>query len=122
MARRLRKVLGGGMRQAGYLAAACIYALDHHRDRLKEDHKHAKQIAEVLRIKPYVKYIKPVDTNVIIFGLQDDIRDQHFISTLKDNGILAIPFGGNTIRFVTHLDVSSDMISQVCDTLNRLTP
>lgn len=122
MARRVRKVLGGGMRQAGYLAAACIYALDHHRDRLKEDHKHAKQIAEVLRIKPYVKYIKPVDTNVIIFGLQDDIRDHHFISTLKDNGILAIPFGGNTIRFVTHLDVSGDMVSQVCDTLNRLTP
>lgn len=120
MARRYRKVMGGGMRQAGYLAAACIYALDHHRDRLKEDHANARQIANVLNTCPFVSYLKPVDTNILIFGLRDDIRDVDFIATLKQHGILASPFGGNTIRFVTHLDVTETMVSQVCEKLRDL--
>ena len=119
-ARRFRKVMGGGMRQAGYLAAACSYALDHHVDRLKDDHSKARKIADILASLPYVKHLKPVDTNIIIFGLRDDISDLKFISVLKQKGILAAPFGGNTIRFVTHLDITDQMVAEVCTTLKDI--
>jgi len=119
-ARRFRKVMGGGMRQAGYLAAACDYALDHHIDRLKEDNNRAKMIGEVLKSMPYVKVLKPVHTNIVIFQLQDDIKDLDFIEKLKAKGILAVPFGGNTIRFVTHLDISENMIEQTCKLLREI--
>jgi len=119
-ARRFRKVMGGGMRQAGFLAAACDYALDHHIDRLKEDNDRAKIIGEVLKAKSYVKLLKPVHTNIVIFQLQDDIKDLDFIEKLKAKGILAVPFGGNTIRFVTHLDISENMIEQTCKFLKEI--
>lgn len=119
-ARRFRKVMGGGMRQAGYLAAACDYALDHHIDRLKEDNDRAKIIGEVLKSMSYVKLLKPVHTNIVIFQLQDDIKDLDFIEKLKAKGILAVPFGGNTIRFVTHLDISENMIEQTCKLLKEI--
>ncbi len=119
-ARRFRKVMGGGMRQAGYLAAACDYALDHHIDRLKEDNDRAKIIGEVLKSMPYVKVLKPVHTNIVIFQLQDDIKDLDFIEKLKAKGILAVPFGGNTIRFVTHLDISENMVEQTCKLLKEI--
>lgn len=119
-ARRFRKVMGGGMRQAGYLAAACDYALNHHVDRLKEDNNRAKMIGEVLKSMPYVKVLKPVHTNIVIFQLQDDIKDLDFIEKLKAKGILAVPFGGNTIRFVTHLDISESMIEQTCKLLRKI--
>lgn len=119
-ARRFRKVMGGGMRQVGYLAAACDYALDHHIDRLKEDNDRAKIIGEVLKSMSYVKLLKPVHTNIVIFQLQDDIKDLDFIEKLKAKGILAVPFGGNTIRFVTHLDISENMIEQTCKLLKEI--
>jgi threonine aldolase len=119
-ARRLRKVMGGGMRQAGYLAAACTYALDHNIPKLKEDHQHARQIGNVLRQLPFVKSIKPIHTNIIIFQLQDDLKDHVFIEKLKGKGMLAAPFGDNTIRFVLHLDISPAMVDEVCEKLKSL--
>ncbi|MBC7885561.1 MAG: aminotransferase class I/II-fold pyridoxal phosphate-dependent enzyme [Saprospiraceae bacterium] len=119
-ARRFRKVMGGGMRQAGYLAAAADYALDHHMVRLKDDNDRAKQIGEILHTMPYVKYLKPVQTNIVIFQLQDNIKDDDFLVLLKTKGILAAPFGENTIRFVLHLDITEDMMFSICDTLPKL--
>ncbi len=119
-ARRFRKVMGGGMRQVGYLAAACQYALDHHVERLKEDNNRAKIIGEVLKTMPYVKELKPVKTNIVIFELREDIKDADFIIQLKNKGILAVPFGGNTIRFVLHLDVTEAMVEETCNILREL--
>jgi threonine aldolase len=119
-ARRLRKVMGGGMRQAGYLAAACHYALDHNISKLKQDHLHAKQIGVVLEKLPFVKSLKPIHTNIIIFELQDDIKDHDILELLRKNGILAAPFGGNTIRFVLHLDITPPMVDEVCKKLKSL--
>ncbi len=118
MARRYRKVMGGGMRQVGYLAAACIYALDHHIPLLKRDNDCAKEVSKVLDGLSYIKEIKPVSTNIIIFRLMDDIKDIEFIDKLKAKGILATPFGENTIRFVFHLDITDDMM----ELLVRLLP
>lgn len=117
MARRYRKVMGGGMRQAGYLAAACIYALEYHIPNLKTDNDRAKNIAEVLSHVSYVKELKPVSSNIVIFRLQDDIRDIVYLEKLKNNGILASPFGDNTIRFVTHADITEAMIDEVLSKL-----
>ena len=120
LSRRFRKVMGGGMRQAGYLAAACDYALNHHVKRLKTDNDRAKQIGEVLASKSFTKHLKPVYTNIVIFQLTDDLKDAHFLDILKKKGILASPFGGNTIRFVTHLDVTQNMCDDVCTIIRDL--
>lgn len=113
LARRFRKVMGGGMRQAGYLAAACRYALDHHLPLLKRDNNRAKEIGDILTAQSYVKLLKPVQSNILIFHLQDDIRDFDFIDKLKEKGILAAPFGDNTVRFVFHLDITDDHMSEI---------
>lgn len=120
MARRFRKVMGGGMRQVGYLAAACDYALDHHIDRLKDDNNRAKQIGQAIANKAFVKQLKPVTSNIVIFQLADNLKDSTFLELLKSKGILAAPFGGNTIRFVLHLDVTQDMVDQTCEILESL--
>lgn len=119
-ARRFRKVMGGGMRQVGYLAAACDYALDHHVDRLKDDNDKAKKIGNLLIQMPYVKSIKPVFTNILIFELQDKIRDTDFLEKLKTNGIKATAFGNNTIRFVFHLHIDDDMVERIINVLASL--
>ncbi|HLO53395.1 MAG TPA: GntG family PLP-dependent aldolase [Saprospiraceae bacterium] len=116
-ARRFRKVMGGGMRQAGYLAAACIYALDNHIDNLKIDNDKAKKIGLLLSQMPYVKSIKPVFTNILIFELQDNIKDTDFLEKLKSQGILATAFGNNTIRFVFHLQITDEMVTKISDVL-----
>lgn len=113
-AKRLRKVMGGGMRQAGYLAAACNYALDNNIPLLRRDNERARSIGNILAKMSYVKELKPVSTNIVIFQLQDDIKDSDFIQKLKSKGILAVPFGDNTIRFVLHQDVTDDMIDNLC--------
>ena len=109
-ARRVRKVFGGGMRQAGYLAAAGIYALDNHVGRLKDDHLLARAIAEVLSACPQVVDIEPVDTNIVIFTLADDVIVDEYLQKLERNHVLALGFGGNKIRMVTHLDVNGSML------------
>lgn len=119
-ARRVRKVFGGGMRQAGYLAAAGIYALDHHVDRLKEDHRKAKVIGAGLKKCNFVKEVLPVETNILVFRLADHVKDVEFLQKLKDKNILAVGFGPGTIRFVTHLDFTDEMLDTVLKELKSI--
>ena len=121
-ARKLRKVFGGGMRQAGFLAAAGIYALDHHVQRLAQDHQHAKAIAEVLNRVSYVKSVMPVETNIIVFEVAAGFTAQNITDALSKKGILCNPTGPKTVRFVTHLDVSPEMIDRAMETLIHLQP
>ena len=111
-ARRVRKVLGGGMRQAGYLAAAGIYALDNHVLRLKEDHVRAKIIGKAMCKLPYIANVLEVDSNIIIFNLNDKISSEKFITQLAINGVKAVGFGKQAIRFVTHLDFTDQMLEE----------
>ena len=118
-ARRVRKVLGGGMRQAGYLAAAGIYALDHHVERLAEDHRRAAVLAEALATQDYVQEVLPVETNIVIFTLREQSPAQ-FVETLKQRGVLAIPFGKQQVRMVTHLEVTDAQVDRVVEMLVSL--
>lgn len=104
MARRRRKSLGGGMRQAGYLAAAGIYALQNNINRLIEDHKRAKELANVLKTCSWVKSLMPVDTNIIILELADGIEPSVMLRQLETKGVRAVAFGPRHLRMVTHLD------------------
>ncbi len=117
-ARRFRKVMGGGMRQAGYLAAAGLYALEHQVDRLREDHRRARLLAEVLEQQAYVASLRPVKTNILVFDLQPSLDARLFAERLKDRGVLAAPFGPHTMRFVTHLDFTDEMLDRVLSVLS----
>jgi len=119
-ARRFRKVMGGGMRQSGYLAAACIYALDHHIERLKTDNDRAKELGDILSKLEYVKKVKPVHTNIVIFELHDHISTALYLSKLKQRGVNATAFGHQTIRFVTHLDITDSMMKSLKTILTDL--
>ncbi len=110
-ARRVRKTFGGGMRQVGFLAAAGIYALDNNINRLKEDHNRAKSIEKMLKQLPYVESILPVDTNILIFNLTNKITGTAFEKKLAENNIKTAMFGPQTIRMVTHMDFTDDMLS-----------
>ena len=112
-ARRVRKVFGGGMRQAGYLAAAGIYALDNNINRLTEDHKRAKEIEKCLNELFYIDTVNPVDTNIIFFRLSDKIKDSDFISYLNNKKIFVIGLGPQLIRIVTHLDFNDRMLEKL---------
>lgn len=112
-ARRVRKVFGGGMRQAGFLAAAGVYALDNNILRLKEDHARAKKIERILQGLSYVDSIMPVDTNILIFEINPKISGSDFEKKLFENNIKISAFGKQTIRFVTHMDFTDDMLIQV---------
>lgn len=112
-ARKFRKVMGGGMRQAGYLAAAGIYALDHHINRLKIDNDRAKQIGTMLNSLTFVKTVRPVQTNIVIFEVYEEASVQKLLAHLENDGILATAFGPLAIRFVFHLDITEDMILRV---------
>jgi threonine aldolase len=116
-AKRVRKLFGGGMRQAGYLAAAAIYALDNHVERLADDHQRAKILVENLAELAYVAEVVPVYTNIIIFQLINSISPVDFSAWLKAQGILANPFGKQSIRMVTHLDFDDTMLEKVVKVL-----
>lgn len=103
-ARRVRKRLGGGWRQAGFLAAAGIYALDHQVERLSDDHTRAVSIANICQNLPWVDYILPVVTNIVIIRLKEGILAKDQVAELKSKGILCAPFGPKYVRFVTHLN------------------
>lgn len=109
-AKRIRKVLGGAMRQVGYLAAAGIYALDHNIGQLKQDHAHARFIAGALKELPVVQELMPVDTNIIIGKLRSDVSAENFVDRLDRHGIKSAVFGPNLFRMVTHLDISPEMV------------
>jgi len=119
-ARRFRKVMGGGMRQAGYLAAACIYALDNHVTRLREDNNRAKELGEIVSNMSWCKAVRPIKTNIVIFDLHDPITAEFFLSKLEENQIQASAFGPTTVRFVTHLDYSNVMHQKVMSVLENL--
>ena len=119
-ARRVRKVMGGGMRQAGYLAAAGIYALEHHVDRLKQDNERARRLGAVLETLDFVGEVRPVRTNIVIFDLKKPFTAESFLATLKAKDILAVPFGPQTVRFVTHLDVTEEMIERTIEVLTSI--
>lgn len=117
-ARRVRKVMGGGMRQAGFLAAAGIYALENNIDRLKDDHRRAREIGKILDTLPFVEEVIPVETNILIFRIT--MNENDFLARLREKGILASAFGPRTIRFVTHLDFTEEMMNQTMDILKSI--
>lgn len=119
-ARRVRKVFGGAMRQAGYLAAAGIYALDNNIERLKEDHNRARKIGSVLQEISHVKKIYPIDTNIIIYVLNDDVDINQHIKRLEDNNVRVLPFGPHEVRMITHLDFNDEMLDMTCDVLRKI--
>ena len=106
---RLRKLLGGGMRQVGFLAAAGIYALDNHVNRLAEDHQKAKEIGIVLKSCSYITKVESIETNIVIFYVDKEIGADNFIAKMKDKNILLTPMGEGKIRIVTHLDYTNEM-------------
>jgi threonine aldolase len=112
-AKRVRKVLGGGWRQAGFLAAAGLYALQNNIQRLQIDHDRAAQIGQALRKAPYITEVMPVDTNIVIFTLAPAVNMNNFLDYLTEKGIHASSFGPQKIRFVTHLDLSDEMITAI---------
>ena len=119
--KRLRKLFGGGWRQAGYLAAAGLYALEHNVARLADDHRAAAQLAEALRPLPYVAEILEPETNLVIFRLDESrLTVANFLARLEAQGIKASGFGGSWVRFVTHLDVSAEMLARVIAALPGL--
>lgn len=105
---RIRKILGGGMRQAGYLANAGLYALDNNIERLSEDHKKAKEIGEVLMKSKFVKSVEKIETNIVIFELKKDISEFSFIKKLNKLNIKLISMGSNRLRLVTHLNYTNN--------------
>lgn len=119
-ARRIRKVFGGGMRQSGYLAAACSYALDHHVERLSIDHERAKKLEANLLALPYVKSCMPVETNILIFTLNDHISGESFVKQCAEKGLLCTAFAKQNIRFVTHLDFTDSMLTKCIEILQSI--
>jgi len=112
-AKRFRKVMGGGWRQAGFLAAAGIYALDNHIDRLNEDHIRARSIRDIFIHKSEVEEIYPVDTNIVIIRLSAGISAPDYVKELGKSGIQAVTFGKNLVRFVTHLDFTDAHLEEM---------
>ena len=116
---RIRKMLGGGMRQVGLLAAAASYALDHQYDRLKEDHQKAKEIAEVLNQLEAVSSVEPVETNIVIFKLSSNNCQDLFLNNLKSHNVLLSDMGGGKLRMVTHLDYTDAMHTNLLEILSK---
>lgn len=118
---RVRKVLGGGMRQAGFLAAAGIYAMDHHIDRLEDDHKKAAEIGKVLSKLDFIKKVEPIETNIIIFELDESqMSSQNFLKKLEENQISIIGMGQGKLRIVTHLDYTDAMHNHFLTILKKI--
>jgi len=119
-ARRWRKVFGGGMRQAGSLAAAGIYALDNHVERLKEDHAKALEIKTALLKKDFVKEIFEVETNIVIAHIEGKYNATQLAAVLKEKNILVIAMTPALIRFVVHLDITNEMLGSTLETIEKL--
>jgi threonine aldolase len=117
---RIRKMLGGGMRQVGYLAAAGIYALQNNVNRLVDDHKRAKELGEVLEKLDWVEKVEPVETNILIFSLKKGFDENLLIEKLKQKSIFISCLGPGKLRIVTHLDYKAVMHNYVIDTLQKL--
>ena len=118
-ARKVRKVFGGGMRQAGFLAAAGIYALDHHVNRLKEDHTRARTLGGLLGKLPVVSEIFPVTTNIVIARLEGTTPEE-FMKKLAEQDIKSVKFGKDLVRFVTHLDFGDEHLEEFGKRVSRI--
>ncbi|VAV82721.1 L-allo-threonine aldolase [hydrothermal vent metagenome] len=117
---RIRKLYGGAMRQVGYLAAAGIYALDHHVERLAEDHRRAKNIGEALNNCEYIDKVEPIETNILIFYVKGAYNETSFVKALKAKNILISSMGEGKLRMVTHLDFTEAMLETVIHEINTL--
>jgi len=119
-ARRIRKVFGGGMRQAGFIAAAGIYALKNHISRLAEDHSHARLIADALIQKDFVADILPVETNIVIFNTHPAHTANSIVQRLKEQNVLGYVIAQQKVRMVTHLDIRPEMVQRTIDVIKHL--
>lgn len=117
---RIRKVFGGNMRQVGFLAAAGLYALENNIERLGEDHKRAKEIGELLSTLSIIKKVEPVETNIVIFELEDSVDENLFLTNLENNDIKIISMGSNKLRMVTHLDYTEEMHQKLMNILGSI--
>ena len=118
--RRYRKSIGGNVRQAGYMAAAGIYALDNNVEILKEDNRRAAEIGTVLSQLSFVENLLPVSTNIVIFDLKKSMPFQKFQQLMNEHGVQFSAFGPQTVRFVTHLDFTDEMLETTIRTLNKI--
>lgn len=118
-ARRVRKAFGGGMRQAGMLASAASHALDHHVKRLSIDHDNARKVAEAAEQCKMVKKLLPIETNIVVMELVDEISNTQFLDKLKSYNILGVGFGPQRVRLVLHLDVSEEDVESICSVLSN---
>jgi threonine aldolase len=107
------------MRQAGYLAAAGIFALDNNIEKLKIDNYRAKKVAKLLEKVSFIENIRPVRSNIIIFDLNKG-NAEDFKILMKNNGVLCTGFGPQTIRFVFHLDISNDDFNHISSVIKKL--
>ncbi|HEY8918881.1 MAG TPA: GntG family PLP-dependent aldolase [Chitinophaga sp.] len=119
-ARRIRKKFGGGLRQAGYMAATGIYALENHLQRLEQDHIHAKQIANALLEKTFTGHMLPVETNILIFEVLGAWNPVSFTEHLKREGIKVMPISSTQVRMVTHLDITPEMVARTCEVIEGM--
>jgi threonine aldolase len=117
---RIRKILGGGMRQVGYLAAAGLYALQNNVGRLEEDHRRAKQLADVLQGLPWVEKVEPVETNILIFAIKPQYSETDLTEKLKQKNIHISSLGKGKLRIVTHLDYKEVMHQYVLEALQKM--
>ena len=117
-ARRVRKRFGGGMRQAGYLAAAGVYALKNNVDRLKVDHRNAHQIESILLKQSYTDHVSPVESNIVILHLNQRFTGEQFVKALEERGIKVLSLSDQSVRFVTHLDITVEMMNKVEEKLS----
>lgn len=117
---RIRKIFGGGMRQAGYLAAAGLYALQNNISRLADDHKRAKELGEVLSALDWVGTVEPIETNILIFSLRQGLEDKWVIDKLRQKNIAISSMGHGKLRMVTHMDYKQVMHDYVLDVLKKL--
>ncbi len=116
-ARKIRKVMGGGMRQSGLLAAACIYALDNNVSRLADDHRKARMLAQTLESCPWVKQVLPAETNIVIFEVEGAAKTA---TQLAEMGIRTSPFSPTLVRMVTHLDITDEMLEFTLQKLKEI--
>lgn len=119
-ASRVRKVLGGGMRQAGFLAAAGIYALENHVERLKEDHEHAKMIEAALIKKSFISNFYPVETNILIFEVTGELTPEKFAEKMREHDIRVTAISKTQVRMVLHLDVTREGVEKTIKVIEEL--
>lgn len=117
---RIRKLLGGAMRQSGFLAAAGIYALKNNVNRLTIDHDNAEKLGSALAACSWVEYVEPVETNIVIFKLCSFVNEDEFYARFKERGVLCSKFGPSVYRLVTHHDVDDRMTDRVCEIVGAL--